>query len=122
MHVGVVMLQGIQLLLMLLQRCLHVAKYGTATSMMMQVGLTPPAYANECLVAGRCLGSQVHVSTLQGHDALIHAAWKGHVEVIAALLAAGANVNTHGHKVRPLHHLRSEIVRWVFQSNYNVRV
>ena len=33
--------------------------------------------------------------TLQGDTALLHAAWDGHGEVVAALLAAGADVNVH---------------------------
>ena len=32
----------------------------------------------------------------------MHAVWEGHLEVVAALLAAGAEVNMHNHKVRLL--------------------
>ena len=40
--------------------------------------------------------------TLQGDTALLHAAWGGDVETVAALLAAGANVNIHNLMVRLL--------------------
>ena len=52
----------------------------------------------------------------------MHAAWEGQLEVVAALLAAGADVNTHNHKVRLLGPFTHQNVQCMFQSGFAVRL